>query len=132
MRNVKIAVVESDGTVRDFIVNLLTYCVNRHVLSFEEGQSAWAYFKEHDDVDIIILEVGLPGMNGLDILGRVKELDPEKICVAMSANPEDEVAARNLGADAFLAKPFDMDDLFSVVQSFVAEDNKPSGDITKK
>lgn len=132
MRNVTIAVIESDVTVRDFIVNLLTYCVNRQVLSFGEGQSAWAYLKEHDDVDIIILEVDLPGINGLDILSRVKDLNSGKICVAVSANPADEAAARNLKADAFLAKPFDMEDLFNIVQSFIATDDETSEDITEK
>ncbi len=124
MRNVKIAVVESDTTIRAFVVNLLTYCVNRHVLSFDDSNSAWTYFKAHADVDIFILEVSLP--SGLDVLAKIKKRDSEKICVAMSSNPADEASVGNLGADAFLAKPFDMDDLFNVVQSFVAKEGSPS------
>lgn len=118
MQNVKIAVVDGDATIRSFVVNLLTYCVNRHVLSFEDAESAWDYFQEHADIDIFMMEVGLPG--GLDVLGRIKGIDSSKICVAMSSSLEDERSAGTLGADAFLAKPFGMDDLFAVVQSFVA------------
>jgi len=122
MENVKIAVVDGDATVRAFVVNLLTYCVNRHVLSFEDAESAWDHFQGHADIDIFVLEVGNSG--GLDVLERIKERDAGRICVAMSSSSEDEQRAGKLGADAFLAKPFGMDDLFAVVQSFVAEEGK--------
>ena len=120
MENVKIAVVESDEMIRSFVVDLLTYCINRQVLSFEGSESAWAYFEENADIDIFVLEADLH--NGLELISKIKQKDTEKICVAMSSNPEDEISAVNLGADAFLAKPFNMDDLFNVVQTFVTKD----------
>jgi len=120
MENVRIAVVESDEMIRSFVADLLTYCVNRQVLSFEDSESAWVYFKETPDIDIFILEADLH--NGLELISKIKEMDSEKICVVMSSSPEDEISAVNLGADAFLAKPFNMDDLFNVVQSFVTKD----------
>ncbi len=49
----------------------------------------------------------------------VKEKYPAKKCLLMSANPDDEQIARDSGADAFLAKPVSVNDLFRVVEAFV-------------
>jgi CheY-like chemotaxis protein len=117
--NVKIAVIDGDLLVRDFISTVLMYCVNRDVLSFDNGMAAWRYIEAADSPDIIISEVNVSGLNGFELLAKFKEMYPDKKCLLMSANPEDEKTARNSGADAFLAKPVSVNDLFRVVEEFV-------------
>jgi CheY-like chemotaxis protein len=53
------------------------------------------------------------------LLRLVKRDYPDIKFVSMSANPADEQAASELGADAFLAKPFALQDLFDIVQRFI-------------
>ena len=55
--NVKIAVIDGDLLVRDFVSTVLMYCVNRDVLSFDNGMAAWRYLEGADSPDIIISEV---------------------------------------------------------------------------
>ena len=93
--NVKIAVIDGDLLVRDFVSTVLMYCVNRDVLSFDNGMAAWRYLEGADSPDIIISEVNVSGLNGFELL------------------------ARDSGADAFLAKPVSVTDLFRVVEAFV-------------
>ena len=117
--NVKIAVIDGDLLVRDFISTVLMYCVNRDVLSFDNGMAAWRYLEGADSPDIVISEVDVSGLNGFELLAKFKEKYPEKKCLLMSANPDDEQIARDSGADAFLAKPVSVTDLFRVVEAFV-------------
>ena len=117
--NVKIAVIDGDLLVRDFVSTVLMYCVNRDVLSFDNGMAAWRYIEGAGSPDIIISEVNVSGLNGFELLAKFKEKYPAKKCLLMSANPDDEQIARDSGADAFLAKPVSVNDLFRVVEAFV-------------
>lgn len=117
--NVKIAVVDGDLLVRDFVSTVLMYCVNRDVLSFDNGMAAWRYMEGDDSPDIIISEVDVTGLNGFELLAKFKAKYPSKKCLLMSANPDDEQIARDSGADAFLAKPVSVNDLFRVVEAFI-------------
>ena len=119
IKNVKIAVIDGDLLVRDFVSTVLMYCVNRDVLSFDSGVAAWRYIEETDGLDIIISEVDVSGLNGFELLAKFKEKYPSKKCLLMSANPDDEKIARDSGADAFLAKPISVNDLFKIVEAFV-------------
>ncbi|MBW1726226.1 MAG: response regulator [Deltaproteobacteria bacterium] len=117
--NVKIAVIDDDLMVRDFVVTVLMYCVNRDVLSFDSGLDAWRYIEDYESPDIIISEIDVPGLNGFELMAKFREKSPGKKCLLMSDNPANEQPARNSGADAFLAKPVRVNDLFEVVQNFV-------------
>ena len=55
--NVKIAVIDGDMMVRDFVTTVLMYCVNRDVISFDDGLSAWKYIESTESPDIIISEI---------------------------------------------------------------------------
>ncbi len=120
--NVKIAVVDNDLLVRDFIVTVLMYCVNRDVLSFDNGLAAWRYIEGNESPDMMISEIDVTGLDGFELMAKFKEKSPGKKFLLMSDNPANEELARNSGADAFLAKPVGVNDLFNVVQNFVVRD----------
>ena len=119
--NVKIVVVDSDQLVRNFTVDVLEFCVNREVLSFDNGSAAWEHIDTGDNPHIVISDVDVPDMNGFDLLKNVKEKYPEKICIIMSHQYKNEKLAKTLGADAFLAKPFYIDEIFELVQRYVVD-----------
>ena len=117
--NAKIAVVDQDRLTRDFIVNVMMYSVNREVSSFENGEAFEAYMKAGGTVHIVLSEIQLSDKNGLDLFRWVRKESPNTRFIAMSANPADESAAEEAGVDAFLAKPFALQDLFDIVKQFV-------------
>ncbi len=63
----------------------------------------------------------MPDMNGFELMSRVKEKHPEMIFIIMSGVAEYEKKSQLAGANAFLAKPFEINDLFSLVQCFVVD-----------
>ena len=117
--NVKIAVVDYEKMTRDFVVNVMMYSVNREVLAFDHGEGVKAYLEAGGTIHLLFSEIHLPGKTGLDLLQFVKRSYPDIKFITMSANPGDETAASELGADAFLAKPFALQDLFDIVQQFI-------------
>lgn len=70
--------------------------------------------------DIILLDLLLSGKNGQEVAQQLREdkLTTKIPIVFISAHPSAEKAAKQSGADAFIAKPFDIDELLSVIHRF--------------
>ena len=116
---VQIIVVEDDQLVRDFAVHTIEYGINRKIVTFETGFNAWQFLqKRPNDADIILADANIPDMDGMELLKKVKEEYPEKKFVLTTSNPDFEEIAHKMGADAFLSKPYDVNDLFTIVQEF--------------
>lgn len=120
--NVKIAVVDHEKLTRDFVVNVMMYSVNREVMAFEHADGLKAYLQAGGTVHLVFSEIQLPGKSGFDLLRFLKSSHPDIKFIAMSANSADETASSDLQADAFLAKPFALQDLFDIVQRFIVDD----------
>ena len=67
--------------------------------------------------DLVITDLKMPGMNGIEVLEMVKKISPATPVIIFSgyANVEDTVNALNKGACAFFRKPFDVTELLSVL-----------------
>jgi len=70
--------------------------------------------------DLILLDVSLPDGNGLDLCREVKAADPELPVLIVTANRAAGRAAAESGADSFLAKPVEPEDIESAVGRLVA------------
>ena len=121
--NVQIAVVDHEALTREFIVNVMMYSVNREILVFESVDGLQNFMGQGKSVHMVLSAVHFPGKSGFELLRFLKKEKPQTYFVAMSANPADEIPATELGADAFLGRPFALKDLFDLVQRFVVEDH---------
>jgi len=83
--------------------------------SAEEGLEK---LKENQDLDVIILDIKMPGMNGIDALKEIKTVSPlvEVIMLTGHATIELAVDAMKLGAHDFIMKPFEIDELVLKMQ----------------
>ncbi len=71
-----------------------------------------------DPPDLVLLDIGLPGMDGLDALRRLKQkLDIPVIFVTARRRELDEVVGLELGADDYVTKPFDVDVLLAHIKA---------------
>ena len=76
------------------------------------GEEAFERFRD-DGYDLVVTDVRMPGMSGIDLLKKVKASDPEVQVIVMTAYAEVNFAveALRLNADDYLLKPFDIDEL---------------------
>jgi signal transduction histidine kinase len=73
--------------------------------------------------DLILLDAMMPGMSGLELLERIRDHDPQVICIMITGYATVDLAAQAMkhGAQDFLPKPFTADELLKVVQRGLAE-----------
>ena len=71
--------------------------------------------------DLVILDLNLPGMDGLDLLRRIRAERPELRVLILSARAQlsDKVAGLDLGADDYLTKPFELEELEARVRTLL-------------
>ena len=116
----RILIVDDDQFVRDFAVHAIEFGTNRQVTTFESGFRAWQFITEQDScIDVIIADAHIPDMNGLELLERSKKNFPDKKFILTSSIFAYEQSAYKLGADAFIAKPFDIKDLFTIIDKLI-------------
>ena len=107
-----ILVVEDDGTVRNLITTTLKSNDYRY-LTAVDGESAIAVASTQGP-DIVLLDLGLPDMDGVEVIGRIRSWSQMPIIV-ISARSEDadKIAALDAGADDYLTKPFSVAELLA-------------------
>ena len=107
-----ILVVEDDGTVRNLITTTLKSNEYRY-LTAPNGENALAAASTQQP-DIVLLDLGLPDMDGVEIIRRIRSWSQMPIIV-ISARSEDadKIAALDAGADDYLTKPFSVAELLA-------------------
>lgn len=117
-RQPTILVVEDDEYCRDLLDQILTmhgYAVK----AAANGLEAWKLLQSLNP-DLILLDMKMPVMNGWEFSRRLKEERDQTIpFVIISAAEDIRLRAQETGADGWLEKPFEMNDLLSVVDGFV-------------
>jgi DNA-binding NarL/FixJ family response regulator len=115
-----VIIIDDDPLVRDFIVHTLEFGINRKVIALDSGSEGWRYLQDQSlPVDIVIADANIPDLNGLDLLERAKKIYPGIAFAIVSSDPRDERRARLLKADAFVAKPFNVDDLITLMRNLI-------------
>jgi two-component system nitrogen regulation response regulator GlnG len=91
------------------------------VTSVGDGNSALQVFAE-SEFDLVFLDIRMPGMDGLTVLGQLRELRPDAHIVVMTAHGTMETAiqAMQRGAYDYLAKPFDIDEVLLLAERALA------------
>ena len=83
--------------------------------------------------DLVILDLNLPGMDGLELLRRIRLERPELRVLILSARAQlsDKVAGLDLGADDYLAKPFDLAELEARVRTLLRREFVPQAPLVR-
>lgn len=112
MNKFQILVVEDDSPIRNLIATTLKTHDYKYLLA-QNGEEAIIQASTHDP-DVIFLDLGLPDMDGVEIIKKIREWSNMPIIV-ISARSEDEdkIEALDAGADDYLTKPFSVEELLA-------------------
>ncbi len=114
-----ILVVDDDKAIRDSLRMILQYA--KYEAHFaEEGASALAQLAS-SPFDLVLLDIKMAGMDGLEVLRKIKENEPDLPVVMISGHGtiETAVEATRMGAFDFLPKPLDRDKLLIVIRNAI-------------
>jgi len=130
MNNPKILVVEDDPTVRNLITTTLK-SNNYAYTTAANGEAAIAAATTQQP-DIVFLDLGLPDMDGVEIIKRIRSWSQMPIIVVSARSEDgDKVGALDAGADDYLTKPFSVTELLArlrVAQRRIATIESKPGD----
>ncbi len=116
MRAKRILLAEDEVALRDFVSRNL-HARGFEVLEASNGLEAMALW-EREDPHLLILDIMMPRMDGLEVCKRVREHSAVPIIVLTALDAEsDKVTALDLGADDYLTKPFGVEELLARVRA---------------
>ncbi|MGL4345834.1 MAG: response regulator [Cellulosilyticaceae bacterium] len=110
-----VLIVEDDKPIRNFITVSLDL-ENYHCIEATSGKEAITLIASHRP-DVIVLDLGLPDMDGIEVIRKVREWCKSKIIVVSARGQErDKIGALDAGADDYLTKPFGMGELLARIR----------------
>ncbi len=116
----KILVVEDEHVNYLFLEEVLTDKKFR-VIHVETGEEAIDFCLHHDDIDIILMDIKLPGIDGIEATRRIKKIRPDVPVIAQTAYAmaRDKERFIKAGCSDYIPKPVDTKVLFKKLESFV-------------
>lgn len=117
-----ILIVDDDEEILNILCGLLEekhFC--RSAKTAEEATCAI----EFEQYDIVITDVSMPGLNGLELLGQIKMQSPGTYVIVMSGISDEEhvKGSKEMGAYEYLAKPFNLGDVTALIER-IEEDQR--------
>lgn len=115
-KDINILIVEDDDLTSSGLKELLEISGYRAFVA-QDGIQALKYF-ENLSFDLILLDIGLPKMDGFELLDYIRQHDETTKIIVLSAksSTRDKVFALDSGADDYVTKPFDPDELLSRIR----------------
>ena len=111
-----ILVVDDDPQIRALLRRLLK-SEGRLVFEAADGSEALAVLEEHPMIDLVFVDLLMPRMNGMVLVGHILWKHPEKKMVVMSAHRAAiNIAEHELGVVPLLRKPFTLDDVAATMR----------------
>ncbi len=124
----KVLIVDDELGTRESLKMILKK--DYEVFLAKDAEEAFAKIKEHSP-DLVLLDILLPDLDGLKVLERIKQSDPEIVVIMITATKtvKTAVEAMKLGAHDYITKPFDLDELRLIVSRSIStkalkEENK--------
>jgi DNA-binding NtrC family response regulator len=114
MKRPVVLIVDDQADARELLERLLEGAYD--TLAAKDGPQAIEMVRSHC-VDIVLMDVKLPGMDGLEALERIKEIRPEQMVIMLSATDSavKAVASLKRGACNYIAKSCDSDEILSII-----------------
>ncbi len=109
-KNAKILIVDDDHTVRTFLERFLKDKGYADIQSAKTGEDALKIIQKEEKIDLVLLDIKLPGMGGLEVLRKIKEMKKDTGVIMITGFPDEKIGreAMKEGASDYIMKPFDL------------------------
>ena len=128
MEKLKILVVYDESRMRNLVKDFLVKS-NYEVVEAEDGEQALDIFFEQNDIDLIILDVMMPKMDGWQVCREIRAYSKVPIIMLTAKTDErDELQGFELGVDEYISKPFSPKILVARVEAILRRTSQVSAD----
>jgi CheY-like chemotaxis protein len=119
VKGLKILIAEDDVVSRQFL-SILMKDFGNEILEVQTGNEAIELCRQNKDIDLILMDIQMPGLNGYEATRRIKEFNKEVIIIAQTAfgltsNREKAIEA---GCNDYISKPINKTKLKTLIQKY--------------
>ena len=115
----KLVLVVEDNEISYKLIYAVLNQVNTNIVRASNGKEAIEACINNEDFDLVLMDMQMPEVDGLEATRRIKQIRPQLPIVATTANTYDEnyLACKQAGCDGFLTKPLQFRKMFELMQS---------------
>jgi PAS domain S-box-containing protein len=115
-----VLIIEDDMISREYLSEILK-TTGAELLLAANGTEGINAFKNHPDIDLILLDIRLPDINGLEVAGKIRAENKRIPIIAQTAHAmaEDRKKCIQAGADDYISKPAAIDDMLSIINKYI-------------
>lgn len=126
MNRATIMIVEDEESLADTLALNLELGGHRVIKALSGPEAIKLFNLSKDVVSLVLLDVMLPGLNGFDVFKEFKLMKPEVPVIFLTARSEitDKISGLKLGADDYIVKPFDLEELLLRVHNTLNRNQK--------
>ncbi|MBS3777122.1 MAG: PAS domain-containing protein [Bacteroidales bacterium] len=113
-------IVDDDPTSLEYLKEILAPMGATLILK-ATGEDSFQAFKDHAHIDLILMDIRLPDISGMEIIKRIRQTDTDVKIIAQTAYAmgEDRNTLLRAGADDYIAKPIEINDFFQVIHKYM-------------
>ncbi|MFA6618298.1 MAG: ATP-binding protein [Candidatus Neomarinimicrobiota bacterium] len=115
----KILIAEDDDTA-DELLSILIKNISKEILHTKSGLKAVELCRNNSDIDIILMDINMPEMNGYEATRKIREFNKKVIIIAQTAYAltGDHKKSLEAGCNAYISKPINKDELMALIQKY--------------
>lgn len=117
----KTILIVEDESVNQFFFEMALKKTKANLFFVSDGCEAVEMVKENDEIDLVLMDIRLPKMDGIEATLQIKKLFPELPIIIQTANalPSVYESAMNSGCDEFITKPIKLETLLSLLKKYL-------------
>lgn len=115
--------IADDDEAADELLSVLVMPVSKEVMHTKSGAKAVELCRSNPDLDLILMDINMPEMNGYEATRQIREFNKEVIIIAQTAYAltGDRAKSIEAGCNAYISKPINKTELMSLIRQFVGE-----------
>lgn len=117
----KTILIVEDESVNQFFFEMALKKTKANLFFVRDGYDAVEMVKENDEIDLVLMDIRLPKMDGIEATLQIKKLLPELPIIIQTANALPSVceSAMDSGCDEFITKPIKLETLLSLLKKYL-------------
>lgn len=119
-----ILIIDDERAIRKTLSEILSY-EGYKTIEAENGEEGWEYFAQHSNVDLVLCDIKMPKMDGIEFLQKAMEKNPDVPIIMISGhgNIETAVDAVKKGAYDYISKPPDLNRMLITIRNAIEKNN---------
>ena len=133
MKKLRILIAEDDA-ISAILISRYVGVFGNDILHAENGVEAVNVFRNHPDIDLVLMDIKMPQMDGYDAVRQIRQLDKKVIIIAQTAYAlaGDREKALDAGCNDYVSKPMDRNALVNLIKGYFSNFEPTESNITSK